>query len=177
MSQTPILRARTWPVVGAMLIIGVGVGYGAFAAGFIKNTRPVSQPYPFNHVAHAAAGCSTCHHGVKKQAHAGLPTLNACHDCHATAPGTPDTQAKEMWDAAAGDDLVSFNRLTEVPQHVFFSHRRHVTLGAQKCTTCHGEIASTETPPRLPERTVVMHDCIACHEDNGVAVDCTACHK
>ena len=37
-------------------------------------------------------------------------------------------------------------RLYRVPDHSFFSHRRHVVLGKLECKTCHGAIEASDVP-------------------------------
>ncbi len=142
------------------------------------------QPVPFNHALHAGTNktpCETCHEHAADRAHAGLPKLEVCMDCHKRI--TP----KSVEGAAHvermrqifkdGADLM-WVRVYELPAHVYFSHQRHTELGGLECKTCHGDMVALSAPPPFPiARTLQMDACIACHEARGVTTDCAACHR
>lgn len=75
------------------------------------------------------------------------------------------------------DEDIPWNRIYDVPNHVYYSHRRHVTVAGIECATCHGSIASTTTPPQAPLNDISMAFCIECHEQEKVTTDCNACHR
>ncbi len=77
---------------------------------------------------------------------------------------------------SAGDPL-RFTKLFTLPDHVFYTHRRHVGLGELECANCHGEIADTERPPPRALVQVTMDFCMDCHREQGQTLDCTACHR
>ena len=150
----------------------------ALCAGAWATERRVDQPYPFNHAVHVrAAGCPLCHQGVRTGPQAGIPDLNFCTGCHAVPPGKPSPAAEAQWQRAAGGESVPWNRLYQLPPHLYFSHRRHVVLANRECAECHGDLAQRTTPPSAPVRITKMRDCIACHELEKVTVDCTGCHR
>jgi predicted CXXCH cytochrome family protein len=72
---------------------------------------------------------------------------------------------------------IPWNRIYDVPGHVYFSHRRHVAVAGVECATCHGDIASSTTPPPAPLNDISMAFCIDCHEKEEVTTDCNACHR
>jgi predicted CXXCH cytochrome family protein len=76
----------------------------------------------------------------------------------------------------SGEDI-PWNRIYDVPGHVYFSHRRHVAVASVECATCHGDIASSTTPPPAPLNDISMAFCIDCHEKEKVTTDCNACHR
>jgi len=163
-----------WPVKGAIAVFVVGT-----AAGLLAASRPTDQPFPFNHAAHSGkSDCILCHRGARSEARAGLPSFDRCTGCHATAPGrTPGEDAEEKWRSLQqAEQAPRWNRLYEVPSHVYFSHRRHVTLGGISCTQCHGDIGASDRPPRFAA-PASMRSCLTCHEREQVTVDCTACHR
>ena len=160
--------------------ITMGVVFAAcLSIALWRADRPVDQPYPYNHAVHTAkADCALCHRGARTGTRAGLPDMQVCTRCHATPPGAhPSARAAELWKRARDGELVPWNRLYRLPSHLFFSHRRHTTVAGLECTRCHGDMGSRTSPPRHPLRALKMRDCIECHEQQQVTVDCTACHR
>ena len=132
------------------------------------------QPIPFNHAKHVGAACALCHAGVERTAGATLPQVAVCVKCHATAPAGV---AQPRWDAMAKTGHIDWVKLTRLPDHVMFSHRRHVVLGQLDCRSCHGTIgASTAPPPRAAAR-LQMKTCVSCHQQEAASQDCAACHR
>jgi hypothetical protein len=76
----------------------------------------------------------------------------------------------------AGHDDV-FRKLFKMPDHVFYSHRRHAGLGEIPCETCHGDVETSATPPERALVRVTMGFCTECHENRSVASECTTCHR
>jgi hypothetical protein len=138
----------------------------------------VTQPIVFNHAKHLANGlsCTDCHVGVETQAHATLPTMDTCIACHATALTESAEEQKIRTLATEGKGL-AWVRITRVPTHVYFSHRRHVTLAKLTCATCHGPMEKATVPPSRPYREFTMDTCIECHENNRGGTDCNDCHR
>jgi predicted CXXCH cytochrome family protein len=81
---------------------------------------PVRQPIAFPHARHQSVECTVCHRGAESAARAGVPDIQLCAKCHATAPG-PSGAA---WDAAVARKSIDWVQVTRVPPHVMFSHRR-----------------------------------------------------
>lgn len=96
----------------------------------------------------------------------------------------PDAESDEKAKLAAyveswkksGEDI-PWRRIYDVPSHVYYSHRRHVTVAGIECATCHGDIGASTAPPRAPLNDISMAFCIACHEEQEVTTDCNACHR
>ncbi len=148
-------------------------------AGLLFADRPTPQPYPYNHAVHTAkADCTLCHRGARNGTRAGLPSLEVCTRCHATAPGkSPSAADQALWKRAVEGSAPSWNRLYRLPAHIFFSHRRHVTVGGFACEKCHGDMEHQQSPPLRALKTLKMRDCLGCHQQEKVTVDCTACHR
>ena len=148
-------------------------------AGVLFAERPTYQPYAYNHAVHTAkADCTLCHRGARDGTRAGLPDLQVCTRCHATAPGkTPSAADQALWKQALEGAAPPWNRLFRVPSHIFFSHRRHVTVASIACATCHGDMEHQKSPPLYALKTLKMRDCLGCHQQENVTVDCTACHR
>lgn len=148
---------------------------GALAWMLLLPAAPLSQPLAFNHARHQAMACAACHRGADTSARAGIPQGDVCIKCHATAPAAAGAAA--LWPELARGRQIDWLRVTRVPDHVMFSHRRHVTLGRLECASCHADIGASVTPLRRPPRRLQMSSCIGCHRQVGVTEDCAACHR
>ncbi|HEX7419621.1 MAG TPA: cytochrome c3 family protein [Thermoanaerobaculia bacterium] len=154
---------------------------GAVAIGFVTEragSGPVGQPIAFNHRKHVVEnqiGCSTCHMFYETQTFSGLPDADTCATCHEQPQGKSAEEAKLVRLLHEGRPLV-WTSLFRQPSHIFYSHRRHVVKAQIPCERCHGKIAMTTSPPQQVTR-LKMQDCINCHEQRGVPVDCTTCHR
>lgn len=153
-----------------------GLGYLLFA--WTSSGKPGAQPIQYNHAVHIANGldCVDCHAGARDAAHATLPTLDTCLLCHGEAVTESAEEEKIRTFAAAGQEI-PWSQVTRVPAHVYFSHRRHVTLGGLECAECHGAMETRTEPPRRPFRPVTMDACMECHEQRKVRNDCNDCHR
>jgi hypothetical protein len=134
-----------------------------------------AQPIAFNHARHQALACVVCHQGVESAAWAGLPDGTVCTKCHATAPGGVTTGAR--WAQIAHGESVGWVRVTHVPDHVRFSHRRHTVLARLECSSCHGDIGRRAVPPGVAPVRLAMNDCLTCHRHEGASEDCAGCHR
>ena len=153
----------------------------AAAIGFMTGGfRPPStdQPIAFNHRKHVVENqldCSTCHTSYETETFSGLPDAGICSTCHSEPQGKSAEEAKLVRMLKEGRPLV-WNSLYREPPHIFYSHRRHVVKAGIKCDRCHGNFAVITSPPRSVSR-LKMADCIGCHEERNVSVECTTCHR
>ncbi len=136
------------------------------------------QPINFNHKRHVDMGveCNTCHIHVREHQIAGLPKIETCLGCH-EAPITKTAEEEKIREFRRKGMEVHWIRLTRLPQHVYFSHRRHVGIAGLDCKGCHGNIAEMQVPPEAPLINLKMGDCIKCHEKKRAKTDCVYCHK
>ena len=165
-------------LIGAIVLVSAGAGYVAGRVQF-RPVERVSQPISFNHklhVADAGIACDTCHEFYDKANHSGLPALTTCLGCHeeSQTSAPEENRIKEL--AAAGQDDI-FRKLFRLPDHAFYSHRRHAKIAGIPCETCHGSISATTAPPQAPLVRITMDFCIDCHKKSGVSSDCTRCHR
>ncbi|MHC4547608.1 MAG: cytochrome c3 family protein [Planctomycetota bacterium] len=163
-----------------LLIALVAAAAGLLLTGASKpSDTPVAD---INHAVHIARDleCVDCHVGVETHAVAGVPSIAICAECHEDAEdaigGTEN--GKRILDHVVAKKELWWPQLYSLPDHVVFSHRRHVALGKIACETCHGDIASTTTLPEEPvPETLTMDGCMDCHARSGADQDCFACHK
>ena len=148
------------------LLVGLGLG-----------SRP-DQPIAFNHKKHLDQGveCITCHPYSKEQTFSGMPTLAICLGCH-KEPVTESPEEEKIRQFEKKEEEIPWKRLYRQPDHVFYSHRRHVVLGKIECQTCHGNIGQSEVPPSKPWVKMTMKWCMDCHTKSKVINDCNACHE
>ena len=114
---------------------------------------------------------------------AGLPPTAACVPCHHDA-----TVASNLFTAVrrslSSGQPIPWQRVTRVPDFVFFNHAVHVQNGVD-CHACHGPVeAMREVYQAAP---LTMEWCVLCHRAPrryGVARDdverllsCTTCHR
>ncbi len=137
--------------------------------------EPIAQPNAFNHARHRGIACINCHRGVESSSHALLPTRADCARCHATAP--PGIAPADWQTGPDGRSRVSWIQVTRLPDHVMFSHRRHVSFGRLACASCHGDIGERTTAADAPSVRLDMKGCLSCHRREGVSEDCAGCHR
>ena len=137
------------------------------------------QPIAFSHKKHVQEleiGCKECHPYYETSQHSGLPTLTTCKGCHEEPLTDKPEERKIQTLAGEGQDDV-FRKLFRLPDHAYYSHRRHVAVAGIACETCHGGIAHTTEPPEAPLVRITMGFCLDCHQRSGVSSDCTTCHR
>lgn len=139
---------------------------------------PVVQPVKYSHKIHIDNGmpCQACHESVEKAAAASVPTKDTCMLCHqATITNSPEEEKVRQY--AENGEEIPWRRVYQLPDHVFFSHRRHVAVARIECGECHGAVASLTVPPSSPLVNQSMDWCLACHKARGVSEDCVHCHR
>lgn len=150
-----------------LLILFFGLGFSS------KNGQPIS----FNHKKHQEQGveCITCHTHFKDQTFSGMPRVAVCMECHKDSITKNPDKEKIRQFSQKGEE-VPWKRLYQQPDHVFFSHRRHVVLAKMECQNCHGDIGQSERPPTKPWVNMTMKWCMDCHTKTKANNDCLACH-
>jgi hypothetical protein len=135
------------------------------------------QPISFNHKKHAEQGlaCDACHRYFQTQTFSGMPDINTCLECH-KEPVTKNTEEEKIRQFHRDGKEILWKRIYEQPDHVYFSHRRHVVLGKLTCQNCHGGIGQNEKPPTRPWVRMTMKWCMDCHTKSKTTNDCLACH-
>ena len=190
---------------------GAVLGYqGLMRVGVVEGYKP-NQPIQFIHSVHVCENevdCKYCHHSAYESKHAGIPSTNVCMNCHkAVKKGRRygETEIAKIYDAIGFDsesgtyvngegkngfispqdsyegEPIRWNKVHNLPDHVFFSHQQHVVVGGLQCQNCHGDV-ETYTVGRvakvddinqlvdkypglieLSKPTLTMGWCIECH--------------
>ena len=160
-------------LVAFLLFFFVNVFFLHLGAG-----KSVRQPIMFNHAKHMENGmsCTDCHVGAEEQAHATIPNLAVCLNCHESPLSESPEEAKIRTIAAAKEEI-RWSQVTQVPSHVYFSHRRHAQIGKLACNVCHGTMEKASVPPTRPFWPMTMDSCLECHQRHGLRTDCNDCHR
>jgi|NOAtaT_7_FD_contig_51_3782300_length_911_multi_6_in_0_out_0_1 hypothetical protein len=156
------------------------------------------QPIAYSHKLHAGKlqiECEYCHFNARRGVHAGVPTSETCMNCHKMVPTegrSPEAveALTKLKDYHEKGEPIPWVKVHDVPDFVYFSHKRHV-LGGVQCQECHGEVQRDMTVAyRVSELT--MGWCLNCHkshpkvdENYGAQAelrraelkDCWTCHK
>lgn len=136
---------------------------------------PPEQPIPFSHKVHAGVGlaCATCHPIKAPGDAAGIPPEGVCMGCHATVK--KDSPAIAKLAAFARDARrVPWVRVYRLPKTVYFSHEIHHKQAKVECAACHGPVAERDAIGL--ERSILMAECMACHDRRGASNKCDLCH-
>jgi hypothetical protein len=144
-----------------MILIAGGATAYVFPTASNQGYAP-EQPIPFSHALHAGQkqiACMYCHVSVEKSRHATVPSLNVCMNCH-TVVKTGSPYIKQIQKAWKEGRPIEWVRVHELPDHVYFPHKRHVAAGVS-CETCHGNVKGME---RIYQKSALtMGWCIRCH--------------
>lgn len=159
---------------------------GVYGGDEVEHYKP-EQPILFNHTLHAgkadkgnlAINCQYCHSGAEKSKHAGIPSTNVCMNCHsAVNEGRTPEGTKEIakiyaavgWDGKAytgKPEPVKWVKVHNLPDHAYFNHQQHVSVGKLECQECHGPI---DEKMDVAEQwaPLTMGWCIKCHAEKDV---------
>ena len=152
-------------VLGFILVCTL-VYYGAeelYKVGLIPEGYNPEQPVAFTHKVHAGDNeidCQYCHSSAAESKHAGIPSVNVCMNCHKgiqkATSGERGTEEIKKIHAAAGFDAatgkytgktepIKWIKVHNMPDHVYFNHSQHVTVGGIECENCHGDVKTYTT--------------------------------
>ncbi len=140
----------------------------------------ITQPIEYNHKIHievAELSCTDCHINVENMPRATIPNIEICQACHSEEPISESPEEVKLLKYISEGNLIPWQQIYKVPDHVYFSHQRHVTIGELGCSLCHGNVEDMTEPASYPVWTPTMDNCIDCHKQNKVTYDCLACHR
>lgn len=154
------------------------------------------QPIFYSHKVHAGINqisCLYCHGNAWESKTAAIPSVNVCMNCHRTitsytkGPQLIDGNGEKIdgsaeiqklyeyagfdpknpnaWDASKAKPI-HWEKIHNLPDHVFFSHAQHVRAGKVQCQTCHGEITAMDEVHQYAELS--MGWCVNCHRQTKV---------
>jgi cytochrome c551/c552 len=168
---------------------------GAIGLGRSPGYKP-DQPIYFSHKVHAGTNqisCLYCHGGAQEGKHANIPSVNICMNCHMAINeysgkdklikedgtelnGTGEIQklykyagfnpaVSKVWDPNKAKPM-EWNKVHNLPDHVYFNHSQHIKAGKVQCQTCHGEIQKMDVAQQFADLS--MGWCVNCHRTTQV---------
>lgn len=150
---------------------------GLIAVGCGESLPPAPrQPIAFSHKVHAGdnkIGCTLCHAYALHSPIAGVPSMARCNGCHKFV-ARDQPEVKKVEDAVEANTAIPWVRVHRVPDHVFFTHERHINAGL-KCQECHGPVETMDVVRQVAPLT--MGWCLDCHKRHDAPRDCLTCHK
>ena len=145
----------------------------AIALGHSKDYAPF-QPIKFSHAVHAVQNgtdCIYCHSSAPYSKIAGIPPENVCMNCHlmvrnGTRSGA--TEIAKIISAFEAKKPIEWIRVYNLPDHVFFSHAQHISVGEGKCQECHGKVEEMNVIKQVGDLS--MGWCINCHRTKKINI-------
>ncbi len=156
------------PKMKLVLVVAIAGGIGVlgkaielFPTASNQGYAP-EQPILFSHKIHTGDNkipCLYCHSGAERSRHATVPALNVCMNCHLVVK-TESPLIQQVQKAYEEKKPIAWVRVHELPDYVYFPHKRHVAAGVA-CEACHGDIASMS---RVEQKgALTMGWCMECH--------------
>ena len=176
----------------------LGVSFGAYILWPERRETGYQpqQPIAFSHRLHAGTlqiDCMYCHSGADRGAHACVPPVSTCMNCHREVQpkGREGKVRPEIakllayWEQA---EPIRWNKVHDLADFAYFDHSRHIVTGVG-CQECHGPVESMEHIRRV--HGMKMSWCLNCHKqapsETGLAasqgrstrapINCTVCHR
>jgi hypothetical protein len=154
------------------LILGAGAPFALFYVGSTISRSPMNtnvgvapnQPAFFSHKHHAyelGIDCRYCHTSVEKGAVAGVPPTETCMSCHSQI-WTNSELLKPVRDSFATGKPLVWNKVSKVPEFVYFNHSIHIARGIN-CNECHGGITDMQMTAKAKQFS--MSWCLECHRE------------
>ena len=153
----------------------------ALGVGVYTGYEP-EQPIKFSHKLHAGENgidCNYCHNSASYSKSAGVPSPNLCMNCHTYIQEGPQYGKEEIAKIYAALDFdpvtktygpdqtpIRWVKVHNLPDHVYFNHSQHVTVGKIACQKCHGPVETYTVGKQHAELT--MGWCINCHRETKV---------
>lgn len=175
---------------------GYYVTKGAIGLGRQKDHQPVQPIYYSHkvHAGINQINCLYCHGAAMESKHAAIPSTNVCMNCHKAINtyeksnyklydengeeinGTAeieklykyagfDPKNANAWDPSMAKPI-PWEKIHNLPDHVYFNHSQHISAGKVQCQSCHGEITQMDEVYQFSELS--MGWCINCHRQTKV---------
>lgn len=165
--------------------------YALWPTKIVTGYEP-NQPIAFSHKLHAGEmqiQCVYCHTGVENGAHATVPPVSTCMNCHKHVhpkdkkgrPSAEITKLKSYWEKK---EPILWNKVNDLADFVYFNHSRHISSGVE-CSECHGKVETMERVRR--QNSLKMGWCLECHmqppkeeethKKTRAPINCGACHR
>lgn len=168
------IKYKFIPVLLLLVALGVQakmISDAAINLGRSPNYAP-DQPIKFSHKVHAGDNkidCKYCHHTAEFTKSAGIPAMELCMNCHVLVREGTHSGKFEIAKVVEANETkkpVAWNRIHNLPDHVFFSHAQHVGVAKIDCQKCHGPVEEMDIMRQ--QNDLSMGWCINCHRETKV---------
>jgi len=178
-------------IVAGFFLSKVAIGFGR-QKGY-EPKQPIFYSHKV-HAGINQINCLYCHGNAWESRHAAIPSVNVCMNCHRTIQSYGENSAKiyddagnevngsaeiqklykyagfdpknaEKWDPNKAKPI-EWEKIHNLPDHVYFNHSQHIRAGKVQCQTCHGEITGMDEVKQVSELS--MSWCINCHRQTKV---------
>ena len=172
-------------VLGLIVLVAKAGWDAALNVGVYTDYQP-EQPIKFSHQLHAGQNkidCNYCHSGARNSKSAGIPSANLCMNCHTYINEGPQYGKEEIakiYKALDFDPVtktygentspIKWVKVHNLPDHVYFNHSQHVTVGQIACQKCHGPVEEEYTVGKQ-FAPLTMGWCIDCHRETKVQTE------
>lgn len=150
-------------VLGAPVYLVLLIMYGVKPEAIRIGYQP-TQPVPYSHALHAGElglDCRYCHSTVERGAKAAVPPAGTCMNCHQSVLPQSEKLVPVRRAFATGEEL-TWTRVTDLPDYVYFNHSAHVNSGVG-CESCHGRVDQMVKVYQFAPLT--MSWCLDCHRN------------
>ncbi len=171
---TKIVKRR-WVNITMFFVAAFFVGNSLIAnakkIGLSQNYAP-DQPIKFSHKIHVKENkieCIFCHNSPEFSRESGIPTTNVCMLCHnkiKTGEMSGQFEISKIRNSFKNKKPIEWIKVHNLPDHVFFSHAQHVSVGKIDCKTCHGAIEEMNITYQYS--SLSMGWCVECHRKSNV---------
>ena len=158
--------ARMSLILTGLLIIALGLTLDELQRSpwVTRQGQRADQPVPFSHKHHVEGlglQCQYCHTTVEDSSYAGIPPTKTCMNCHSQI-WTDAAILDPVRNSWATGQSITWTRVHDLPDFVFFNHEIHVNKGIG-CATCHGRV--DEMPIMYMQNSLQMEWCLNCHRN------------
>lgn len=154
-----------------LIFVGNTVIVSAKNIGLSQNYAP-DQPIKFSHKIHVDDNkieCIFCHNSPEFSRESGIPTTNVCMICHnkiKSGQMSGQFEINKIKESFKNKKPIEWIKIHNLPDHVFFSHAQHVSVGKIDCQTCHGAVEKTHITSQYS--SLSMGWCVECHRKSEV---------
>jgi hypothetical protein len=171
MARNRAMAAFALRIVSRAFLLSAGLLHLAGSA----LAEAIPQPIAFSHKIHVTGyklNCRFCHSSTNKSQFANLPSVEKCMMCHRSI-ATDRPEVKKVAQYWNEKKPIPWNKVVDVPNHVYFPHKKMVNAGIP-CLTCHPGMDQAGTAVQKLE--FGMGFCMDCHRKKKVSIDCWTCH-
>lgn len=158
------LRKISVGVAGLGLVYVVFLIAGGFSPSTLAEGYAPEQPIPYSHRLHVGElglDCRYCHNTVEGNAHAAVPPVSTCMNCHASVK-TESALLEPLRAAWRDGGSIRWVRVHDLPDFVYFNHSAHLTAGVG-CVSCHGRVDRMDVVRQ--DKPLSMGWCLDCHRN------------